>query len=891
MRYFVLVVQLKEMTEHQEETSQPGFSRSGFAPIPHRHSDIAPLPTSPPPRFGRERDQRDDWDRERNRGRERELPRRELDPPETDERERLRAWEDYPSKRDNRGHWEDDVDRPKRRRSPSPLGPSHRPRLSSPSPPRFLAIPDPASIETLLPFRSFAEWFRNSHPQTARSDEEETRKHKEMIDRGEASEKEAKEKVGMAKRYERYRKEFLSRQLYALFLTHKETAWFKEKYSQLQHYPTLRRRVNRQGRIPQVISYISALRADEYNNVTFDQSGDNEQRGDKDLKIGLDEPEGLNRALGDKGDRERLEWGDEDVKVEIAPRAKQIFVKTVPPLCSRKTLEELFKKVPNFQWLALSDPSTKRSFFRVAWAQYADETDVSTIISELEGTKIDGFTFHMTINTTPSIGRVKVAPPSTHNLDRLLEDGQKARALAMRLEEELLGDDDEEFAKKEGEGEGEEQDQEEEKESNEVKNPGLLEKGSDVVEETIQKIIETKQLTGDDLNDAQRAQKAKIILDQWISYLRHGLSTCYYCVSPCSFAEELHRKCIAHVRAHPSASQPQQNAHIEGHDEHQDESVHRNGEIDQRESIELTTIENEDLEVRNEDGDEDREMRDARDTATLKENDLGQKTPERRVKKMIFPQKTIEEKWLEAHEMKIAPLLGDVDVKEYGGRNPEDETKKLTAPLIKQEEANKYRCKECSKLFRAPEFVIKHVTSKHPEITQTKIDDVHYLNSFVLDPQHLQPSIQTLAAIDDKLPTNKIPIPTAALPAFSDPSNSAAAAYGQNQMGMGHGHFNVMQQQMMMMMQMQHAMMMGQIGMLPGGANGGMAGTPQSQGGKIAQGAGLAQRMGGYASSPGNLAPLPPAPPGGEDPRASKGRVSYQDLDEPGAGDGGGLPY
>lgn len=69
------------------------------------------------------------------------------------------------------------------------------------------------------------------------------------------------------------------------------------------------------------------------------------------------------------------------------------------------------------------------------------------------------------------------------------------------------------------------------------------------------------------------------------------------------------------------------------------------------------------------------------------------------------------------------------------------------------------------------------------------------------------------------------------------------------------------------------------------------------------EGRGLAGRMGGFA--PGGLGggdgrnskrvarePLPAPPPGAEDPRARKGRVSYMDLDEMGAGGAdGGLPY
>lgn len=52
------------------------------------------------------------------------------------------------------------------------------------------------------------------------------------------------------------------------------------------------------------------------------------------------------------------------------------------------------------------------------------------------------------------------------------------------------------------------------------------------------------------------------------------------------------------------------------------------------------------------------------------------------------------------------------------------ETKKLCAPMIKEEEVSKYRCKECSKLFKAPEFVMKHVVVKHGEGIKGRLDEV-----------------------------------------------------------------------------------------------------------------------------------------------------------------------
>jgi len=139
------------------------------------------------------------------------------------------------------------------------------------------------------------------------------------------------------------------------------------------------------------------------------------------------------------------------------------------------------------------------------------------------------------------------------------------------------------------------------------------------------------------------------------------------------------------------------------------------------------------------------------------------------------------------------------------------------------------------------------------------------LNNFVLDPQHTPLTATTLAAVNDELPVQSSFQPGAAAP-FNGVFNPAFGN-GNNNGEM----FNpmMMQQQAMMMMQMQQMMMAGMAGPGAGGGGGGLAG-----------------RIGNY-EEPAVLVP----PPGGEDPRARKGRVSYKDLDEVGGGGDGGLPY
>jgi hypothetical protein len=393
-------------------------------------------------------------------------------------------------------------------------------------------------------------------------------------------------------------------------------------------------------------------------------------------------------------------------------------------------------------------------------------------------------------------------------------------------------------------------------------------------------------------------RQAKLILDHWISYLRDGLSTCYYCVAPMSFPEELQRKCISHVR-------PQPDVKPEGELEvvpEVPEAAHE-GENGKPSSSEKLAEENGDKE----------EKADAEERERERDGDREQREPEaegdksggRERPKKVFAQKSNDEKWSESLDHKIRPLIDAVDVVDYGGRDIEEETRKLTAPAIKQEEASKYRCKECNKLFRAPEFVIKHITVKHPEVVNSKLDDFQTLNNFVLDPQHLPATLQTPAAVDDRLPT----LPPAVIPGqgMFNPAFVGGPVGGGGFANGGGQNAGMMQQQMMMMMQMQQAMMMQMAGGGGGGGGGGgpgigMSGTGMGLGmgggGGVTSsaGRGLADRMGGYApqqdaSATASPIPLPLAPPGGEDPRARRGRVSYKDLDEPGGAGDGGLPY
>ncbi len=250
----------------------------------------------------------------------------------------------------------------------------------------------------------------------------------------------------------------------------------------------------------------------------------------------------------------------------------------------------------------------------------------------------------MGVNATPVVGKIRVAQPVANSLERLLIDGEKTKALALKLEEDLTGDDEDDVKPEPEEGER--------------KLPGLREKGSILVEETISRVLASQGLDKEELDAEHRVRKvgyfitscglqlicfigqAKVTLDHWISYLRHGLHTCYYCVAPMSFAEELHRKCVAHMRPHPrSKSEIEPIPEADG---------------------EMTGEEKRDEER------EDAEMREAEDGVRT---EVKEKQAPR---KQLFPPKSQDEKWEEVLDGKLKPLLGDIDVTDYGGRDIEE---------------------------------------------------------------------------------------------------------------------------------------------------------------------------------------------------------------------------
>ncbi|KAI9342753.1 hypothetical protein DFJ73DRAFT_842247 [Zopfochytrium polystomum] len=227
----------------------------------------------------------------------------------------------------------------------------------------------------------------------------------------------------------------------------------------------------------------------------------------------------------------------------------------------------------------------------------------------------------------------------------------------------------------------------------------------------------------------------------------------------------------------------------------------------------------------------------------------------------------------------LSDSWGGDDLLKLGGKDPEAElNRQLAAKHIAKVDTEKYRCKDCSKLFRGEEFVQKHIKAKHPRLAEEVAAEVEFFNSYVRDPNrvhytYVQPPVQApgamggapgsfgdMSGMGSMMGAVAMGMQTGAgMGMMGIPSAMAAMGMGMPQMAMGMGWGNAFMSSMMA--QSAAGMMMG--------SRGGRGGRIQSR---------LGPR------------PVRSSEPLPVDPRARTQRA-YDDLDSAPKGDIGELNY
>lgn len=117
---------------------------------------------------------------------------------------------------------------------------------------------DPSLLEYRVPLHYFVMWWRENHPD-------------EVVPAAETGGVQASDQD--RERYRKYQAELKTRQLWALFLAHREEPWFVEKYSQDSEWVQMREELKRSDRIPSAEAYLVELAKGTYDDVDFDAKG------------------------------------------------------------------------------------------------------------------------------------------------------------------------------------------------------------------------------------------------------------------------------------------------------------------------------------------------------------------------------------------------------------------------------------------------------------------------------------------------------------------------------------------------------------------------------------------------------------------------------------------
>lgn len=112
----------------------------------------------------------------------------------------------------------------------------------------------------------------------------------------------------------------------------------------------------------------------------------------------------------------------------------------------------------------------------------------------------------MGVNASAIVGRIRLTPTIANTVARLETDAERARDLALKLEDELMEPEPPQ-TEQPAEGEGAEGAEEQDKGD---KARGLQERGSDVVADVVTRLLSQQSLDGDELDEEQRLLKVSL---------------------------------------------------------------------------------------------------------------------------------------------------------------------------------------------------------------------------------------------------------------------------------------------------------------------------------------------------------------------------------------------
>ncbi|KAL6071930.1 splicing factor 1 isoform X1 [Balamuthia mandrillaris] len=181
-------------------------------------------------------------------------------------------------------------------------------------------------------------------------------------------------------------------------------------------------------------------------------------------------------------------------RVVEAPREPyKLFIKGIPPSCTKAELKDVLTKAKGFTKLVLSEPMKYKNFSRLGWAVFDNNDNMRSALHEFNGHKMKGFDLKLSLTKRhgreEESSKYNYTPPKAAEEERISKDVEATLALIKSYDE--------------------------------------------------QREIQENPL----LSETNPDESLKDRLDKNIAYLRKVHSFCYYCAEEFEDEEELTRQC------------------------------------------------------------------------------------------------------------------------------------------------------------------------------------------------------------------------------------------------------------------------------------------------------------------------------------------------------------
>ncbi|KAJ3021919.1 UNVERIFIED_CONTAM: hypothetical protein HDU68_009404 [Siphonaria sp. JEL0065] len=484
-----------------------------------------------------------------------------------------------------------------------------------------------------------------------------------------------------------YREEFQSRSLWKFFTERRRDEWFIEKYHPSDS-KALRDQISNRKSTESLPVWTRELQQGKFDSISFDA------------------------AAGQQGEDSNDGFGGVDLKVPKAWELNALFLKTVPMGVTRREIVEVCRATAGFKHLALSDPRSDKGFVRLGWIVFEEGTNLEAALQELNGKRINE-TF--TLALAPQVSqtyRSRIVPVDFNTLERIMSDLERVERVAKALDLE----------------------------ANIAPEQGLLavQKHCDDVIQTFPSVPEPSAAmdTDPDIDgdSKEKEDAARGVMDTTdnASVVANPLALPEKPTPPTAPAESpytIATKKILKLRLDITIEYLRR---VHYYDFYSGMEADGPEDFQRRSWVILRSTTGIPAPIVS----PSRPSTSTTETPYVKQTEF-QRLAERLESRVHIRTLNLLSATPETSSVTVSESWGGDPLLKIGGKNPTEYVDTQIGTHVQEVDEEKFRCGQCSKLFRGKEFVAKHLKTKHPELVEAADLEVRFFNNYVKDPNRV----------------------------------------------------------------------------------------------------------------------------------------------------------